>query len=283
MKLALNSALVFVPDGQPEEMALRRTTHMGIGAHQDDLEIMAAAGIFACFQHPEMWFTGVVTTNGSGSPRSGPYAQYDDAQMRKIRRAEQIKAAVVGEYTCIVQLDYPSSRVKSNLDRGPVEDLKLLLTAAKPGVIYTHNPIDKHPTHVATALRVIMACRELAHDGWAPDQFIGCEVWRDLDWLPDDHKIRMDISGHDNLQWAMLGVYDSQVCGGKRYDQATMGRRHANATYDESHGVDTSTGLAFGLDLMPLLRDPNLQPGQFIAPIINQFATEACTLVNALY
>ena len=52
---------------------------------------------------------------------------------------------------------------------------------------------------------------------------------------------------------SLLGVFDSQVCGGKRYDLATMGRRRANATYLASHGVDESTSLIFGMDLTPLM------------------------------
>ena len=67
-------------------------------------------------------------------------------------------------------------------------------------------------------------------------------MWRDLDWLMDADKVVFDVSAHENLQAALLGVFDSQICGGKRYDLATMGRRRANATYFASHGVDVSTG-----------------------------------------
>ena len=34
MKLYQDSGEIFIPDGQPVEIALARTTHMGIGAHQ---------------------------------------------------------------------------------------------------------------------------------------------------------------------------------------------------------------------------------------------------------
>jgi len=61
-------------------------------------------------------------------------------------------------------------------------------------------------------------------------------VWRDLDWLVDSDKAPFDVSEHENLQAALLGVFDSQIAGGKRYDLASMGRRRANATYFESHG-----------------------------------------------
>ncbi|MCK5428285.1 MAG: hypothetical protein KAI94_02380, partial [Anaerolineales bacterium] len=61
----LDTAEIFVPDNLPPEEALARTTHMAIGAHQDDLEIMAIDGILQCFQRKDRWFTGVVATNGS--------------------------------------------------------------------------------------------------------------------------------------------------------------------------------------------------------------------------
>ena len=55
-----------------------------------------------------------------------------------------------------------------------------------------------------------------------------------------------------------LEVFDSQICGGKRYDLATEGRRVANATYAASHGVDTATAFSYAMDLTPLIKDKNL-------------------------
>src|SRR3990170_4629582 len=66
MRLGVDTAEVFVPDGLPVEAALARTTHLGIGAHQDDLEIMAIHGILSCFHQKDHWFTGVVVTDGGG-------------------------------------------------------------------------------------------------------------------------------------------------------------------------------------------------------------------------
>lgn len=53
MKFKLDSAELFVPDGLPPREALARTTHMAVGAHQDDLEIMAVDGILLCFQRED--------------------------------------------------------------------------------------------------------------------------------------------------------------------------------------------------------------------------------------
>lgn len=277
----LDSAGIFVPDGDSPEAALARTTHMGIGAHQDDLEIMAIDGILKCFQLKDRWFTGVVVTNGSGSPREDLYGDYSDEEMRQVRAIEQNNAAVVGGYTAQVLLDYPSSAVKDGANKDPVEDIQQLLEAALPNTVYTHNLADKHATHVGVTLKVIEAIRNLP-SAKQPQQVFGCEVWRDLDWMVDDDKVAFDCSEHENLQAALLGVFDSQICGGKRYDLATMGRRRANATYFASHDVDVSTGMAFGMDLTPLIQDPNLDIITYIQSLMDRFATDVRDMIIKL-
>jgi LmbE family N-acetylglucosaminyl deacetylase len=273
MRLHRETAEVFVPDGSAAETALSRTTHLGISAHQDDLEIMAFPGILECFQRDDQWFTGVSVTDGSGSPRDGAYQDYTDRQMQLVRRAEQKKAAVVGEYSAQILLDHPSSAVKDPAGQAVVEDLQAVLRATHPATVYTHNLADKHDTHVAVALRVIQALRTL-EPAERPRKVYGCEVWRDLDWMADTQKVAFDVSAHENLQSALLGIYDSQIAGGKRYDLATMGRRRANATYFASHGVDTTTGTSFAMDLTPLIEDPNLPVGEFVQGFIDALRKE---------
>ena len=86
-------AEIFVPDGKPVAAALKRITHLGIGAHQDDLEFMAFQGILECHASKTKWFGGVTCTNGSGSSRVGKYKKFSDEQMMAVRRREQNKAA----------------------------------------------------------------------------------------------------------------------------------------------------------------------------------------------
>jgi hypothetical protein len=140
-------------------------------------------------------------------------------------------------------------------------------------VVYTHNFQDKHDTHVAVALRVIAALRRLPKDK-RPKKVIGCEVWRSLDWLCDKDKVVMPVDGHENLADALMGVFDSQICGGKRYDLATRGRRLANATYFESHAVDKNKALAWGMDMTPLLEKENLDPFDYTKSYIDRFTEE---------
>jgi len=273
MKLTNPGAEIFVPDGKPVDEALARATHMGIGTHQDDLEIMAYRGILECFGSSDKWFLGMTVTNGAGSPRDDLYADYTDEDMQKVRRAEQKKAAVVGEYAAVALLDYSSSAVKDPANRDVVEDIKRVVDAARPSVVYTHNLADKHDTHVAVALRVIQALRELPENA-RPKAVYGCEVWRDLDWMNDEDKVPLDVASHENLAAALLGIFDSQICGGKRYDLATVGRRRANATYHASHGTDVTTSLIFAMDLTPLIVDPKLDVQEYTAGYIRRFADE---------
>jgi LmbE family N-acetylglucosaminyl deacetylase len=273
MQLHVESSEVFVPSGEAVDAAIERATHMCVSAHQDDIEIMAYHGILECFGKPDKGFMGVVVTNGSGSPRDDLYADYTDEDMQRIRRAEQKKAAYVGEYCAQAFLDYPSGAVKDPANPDVVADIRQLLAAAKPRVVYTHNLADKHDTHVSVTLRLIQAIRELPRDA-RPEQVLGCEVWRDLDWLTDDDKVVLNVQAHENLAAALLGVFDSQICGGKRYDLATMGRRRAHATYYASHGVDESTSLGFAMDLTPLIRNDSLDPADYVAEFQKRFAEE---------
>lgn len=263
MKLRKEGAEVFVPDGMPVDEALGRTTHMGIGAHQDDLEIMAYHGILECFAMDDRWFTAVTCTNGSGSPRAGLYADYTDEEMMDVRRDEQKKAAVIGDYSIQFLLNYSSSEIRDPEEANPRADLVDILNASKPRFVYTHNFADKHTTHVGVVSRTVEAIREMdAAD--RPEKLYGCEVWRDLDWMPDEDKVEFDVEGHENLEMALLGVFDSQDCGGKRYDLASLGRRRANATYAESHETDVTDSMIFAMDLTPLIEDDELVPQDYV-------------------
>jgi LmbE family N-acetylglucosaminyl deacetylase len=278
MKFKRESAQIYVPDNLPIANALARTTHLAIGAHQDDLEIMAVEGILQCFQRDDRWFTGVVVTNGAGSARTGLYADYTDDQMRQVRIKEQIKAAVIGEYAAVILLDYPSSALKDGANRDPVEDIAAIIRAAQPEIVYTHNLADKHSTHIGVAVKVIEAIRSLPENE-RPARLVGCEVWRDLDWMMDADKVIFDTSAQEGLQNALVGVFDSQITGGKRYDVATMGRRKANATYFESHETDTKTGLNIGMDLTPLVADPALDMIDYVLSYIERFKEDVRTRI----
>jgi LmbE family N-acetylglucosaminyl deacetylase len=281
MKLTRPDAEIWAPDGETAERALARTTHMGVSAHPDDTEIMAMEGILAGFGNTERWFTAVIVTNGAGSPRDGLYAAFTDEQMQVVRRLEQKKAAMIGEYAAAVFLNHSSGAVKDPRNADPVEDLKTVFSVARPEIVYTHNLADKHDTHVAVALRTIAALRALPREQ-RPRKLYGCEVWRDLDWLVDQDKVVFRLDAHDNIAMALVSVFDSQVAGGKRYDLATMGRRRAHATYLESHAVDVAQYVSFAMDLTPLITDDTLDPHDYVQGFIRRFAEDVSARLKKL-
>ncbi len=267
-----------MPDGAPADQALARVTHLGIGAHQDDLEFMAFHGIEECHGRSDRWFGGVTCTDGAGSARSGKYAELTDAEMVELRKSEQRLASDVGEYGVMIQLGYTSAEAKNRSDEGLRNDLRGILEATKPEVVYTHNLADKHPTHIAVVLAVIDALRSLPKEV-RPRRMIGCEGWRDLDWLPDKEKVLMDVSGHEGLASKLAACFASQIEGGKRYDLAVAGRRAANATFSDPHATDRAGQVIVGMDLTPLIEDDSLDPASYAEQLLGRFRSE---VVSAL-
>jgi LmbE family N-acetylglucosaminyl deacetylase len=215
---------------------------------------MAFHGIRQCYEDPDLWFGGIICTGGGGSPRSGKYTSYSDEEMKQLRKKEQEKAAVLGKYSFVMQLDYPSSSVKDPQQQQLEEELAALLSDLNPQVVYTHNPADKHETHVGIFASVIHAIRRLPIRQ-RPGTVYGCEVWRDLDWMMDEDKIILEVHDEDGLGKRLIDVFDSQVEGGKRYDLAALGRRFANATFFQAHQTDASEEVVFAMDLTPLIAE----------------------------
>ena len=270
------AADIFIPDDIPVEEALARTSHLAIGAHSDDLEIMAYHGILDCYgyRRKDKWFTGVTATDGRGSSRSGPYLHCTDEEMAQIRQTEQRQAAMVGKYGAMLQLGYESDLIMENDGQTNLRmDVFNILEKSQPEIVYTHNPADKHDTHIAVLSAAIMAMRDLP-DEKRPKKVLGCEVWRDLDWMPDEEKVALDASHRENLANALVSIFDSQITGGKRYDRAAVGRRYANATFFNSGGKDRSEQLTFAMDLTPLINDPAIEVKAYVMEYIDKFKNE---------
>ena len=280
MKFSQSNADVFVANQASLPDALNRVTHLCVAAHQDDIEIMAYAGLAESRRRARAAFGGVVVTNGAGSPRIGKYADLTDEQMQSVRREEQRRAAQIGGYAVQLQLAHPSSQVKKKNDPAVVGDLKLIFAACRPEVLYLHQPADKHDTHVAVLARALDALRALPLEQ-RPVKVLGCEVWRDLDWLVDADKVALDASDDPKLALELLNVFDSQISGGKRYDLATMGRRSANATFHTSHATDRMSGITWAIDLTPLVRDEKLSMEDFIVAHIERLREDVLKRVRA--
>lgn len=266
----------FISDGTSAQEALARTTHLAIGAHSDDLEIMAYHGIVDCYgyRNTDKWFSGITVTDGRGSSRSGPYSDCTDEEMADIRKNEQRQAAMVGKYGAMIQLAYESDQIMQDDGQNHLrDDLSSVFDFCQPEIVYTHNPADKHDTHIAVLSAAIHVMRELPSEK-RPKRILGCEVWRDLDWMPDEDKVALDVSKRENLANALVGIFDSQITGGKRYDRAAVGRRYANATFFHAGGQDRIEQLTFAMDLTPLVEDSEMDVKGYVLNYIQKFRCE---------
>ncbi|MEC8691807.1 MAG: PIG-L family deacetylase [Verrucomicrobiota bacterium] len=266
----------FISDGTSAQEALARTTHLAIGAHSDDLEIMAYHGIVGCYGYrkTDKWFSGITVTDGRGSSRSGPYSDCTDEEMADIRKNEQRQAAMVGKYGAMIQLAYESDQIMQDDGQNHLrDDLSSVFDFCQPEIVYTHNPADKHDTHIAVLSAAIHVMRELPSEK-RPKRILGCEVWRDLDWMPDEDKVALDVSKRENLANALVGIFDSQITGGKRYDRAAVGRRYANATFFHAGGQDRIEQLTFAMDLTPLVQDSEMDVKGYVLNYIEKFRCE---------
>lgn len=280
MKFSQPSADLYAPGGKDPWAGLSSTTHLGIGAHADDLEILAFPGIAACVQHPKNRFSGIVVTDGAGAPRSGPFAQTSDVELIQLRRAEQRRAADLGHYASVIQLAHPSPAVRQSDRSALIGDLVKIFEAAQPQTLYLHNPADRHETHIAVLLACIEALRQLPESS-RPKEIYGCEVWGDLDWVPSSQVVRLPCPAPETLGTSLLDCFQSQIAGGKRYDRAALGRRYAQATFGNPNQPDSEQEIVLALDLRPLL-DTNLSLQNFLAPIFDLFRTQTLARIDKL-
>jgi LmbE family N-acetylglucosaminyl deacetylase len=251
LKLSRRGAEVFIPDGTSWEAACARVTHLVVAAHADDVELMAwhavlhAGGLGA-----------VIVTDGRGS---------------NTRLLEQKRAASLGNYAAVIWLDHASADVKRAAYPALASDLSAVLSAVRARLVYTHNPADRHDTHVAVALHTVQALRA---NPSSVERVLGCEVWRALDWLQAEDKVTLDVSAVEDRLMPLIGAFDSQIAGGKRYDLAAAGRKRANATFLDSHAIDRATAVEYAMDLTPLVRDPTLDVTRWTMQLVERFARD---------
>ncbi len=257
------------------EDALKKATHLGVGAHPDDLEILAGPGISECYQKSDRHFVGVVCTSGSGSPQFGE--ALSAKQLAEVRASEQLAAAEKGEYAAVVSLSLESSELKGPINRSLVEGLKNLLILMSPQVVYTHDLTDPHSTHLAVTLHLIQALRESSHQ---PQLFYGCEVWRSLSWLDHPHKYLLSVN-NATLISDLISCHKSQLHV-KPYHLATIGRMQANATFDNAYAENSADFTVAAMDLMPLIVDDQLKPESYLEFLISSFRNKSLSTLQSL-
>lgn len=285
MHLGSEAATILIPDAATLDEACARVTHLGIGAHPDDIELIAVQGVIAGRVNDARAFGAVVCADGAGGPRAGAYASLSDDQMRALRSREQAEAARLGRYGLMVQLGLPSSRIRGSKgrpgDETLVRDLTRVVEATRPATVYTHSLADRHETHVAVALATIAALRALPAP-IRPVQVYGCEVWGSLDWLEGDHRNRVAVGGHDDLCRSLIAAHASQLSSGKPYDVAALGRRAANATFDDAYSVDASDRVILAMDLTDLVQDEDADPVAFVEERLDRFRSSVLDRLRRL-
>ena len=265
----------------PKKRNNKPVKYLCICAHQDDNEIMAMDGVLKGIRSRNYSFALVVTAEGGGSARTGEFKDYTDEMMKAVRIKEQQEASEIGRYHSLYLLNYPSKDIKDKNNKDIVEEYKAIIKELRPEVIYTHSVLDKHHTHLGVAVKVIEAIRELDKE-YQPKVFYGCEVWRGLDWISDERKIGFDLSKNVKFQKKILDVFKSQIAGGKEYTKASLGRRYANATYFQSHSVDTYKLVNYGIDMMPLIKDKDLSIQAFALSFVDDLRNEISNELDRL-
>ncbi|HEY1289546.1 MAG TPA: PIG-L family deacetylase [Burkholderiales bacterium] len=250
LKLTRPGAEVFIPDGASWQAACARVTHLVVAAHADDVEIMAWHALL----HAER-LAAVIVTDGRDSAT---------------RLSEQKQAASRGRYAAVIWLDHASAEVKQPACPALAADLNAILAAVRTRWVYTHNPADRHDTHVAVALHTVRALRA---NPSSLERVLGCEVWRALDWLQPQDKVTLDVSSVEGRVMPLIRAFSSQLAA-KRYDLASAGRRRANATFLDPHAADQFTALEYAMDLTPLVRDPTLDIARWTLQHVERFAKD---------
>ena len=114
----------------------------------------------------------------------------------------------------------------------------------------------------------------LIRDEYRPEKFYGCEVWRGLDWVMDEDKVLLDTSNKPELALGLIKGFESQIDGGKRYDLAEIGRRHANVTFASSHEVDELESGNFAIDMTTWIEKDSLKPEEFFEKYLEKLKAD---------
>lgn len=251
---------IWTPDGRPLSAALADAQAVAVGVHADD--------IIVGFPHACVYGStcvDIVMTNGAGNVL--PPGVMSSAELVKIREDEEIEFARQAGFAAVALLGFSSAQLKNAADAGPTEALADLLRKATPAVVFTHSPLDGHPSHLAGLARLLGAY-ELMPRHHQPKQLLGGEVWQSLSALPAGLVHSKPIANIEHLT-KLVKVYESQNSA-QRYDVGLPGRWRANATFANPHQSCRADGVALYVDLTPLLGQPPTALFDFVDNIYEQ-------------
>lgn len=188
---------------------------LGIGAHPDDLEILAGGTLARYVEKGHEIVMGVVTDGSAGSK------EHPTEELRKIRRREaektanMLKAELIwlGEADELV-FDNEKTRLK----------LVDLIRQARPDLILTHDPFDYHPDHEIVSRAVFRASfvstlqniksQEPPHDKLTPIYYF--DTLAGLNFRPNEF---VDITDVLEIKLKMMSNHESQVKWLKDHDK----------------------------------------------------------------
>ena len=223
-----------------------------ICAHPDDCELMAIDGIQRGYRATKYTFACVVTTDGMDSERCGRYLKMTDKRMVNILMNEEKKAASIGRYNSVYFMNYSSEEARSQENEDIINEYVEIIKELKPRVVYTHSLLDRHPTHVAVAIKVINALRTMKK-GDQPKVLYGCESERNLEWVDESKIVTFNVSKNMRLQRQLISVHKSQNLA-RDYVNAAMGRRFVNAVFNKVETKKNAKLTAKAINMTTLLR-----------------------------
>jgi LmbE family N-acetylglucosaminyl deacetylase len=238
---------LFIQGDGEEDLSLG--THLAIGAHPDDLEIMAGPLIEECLEDARKKLVGVVCTHGVSDSFLSENSKPLISKKIDVRRTEQLKAAELGGYFAVVQLGHSSGAVKDTSFSLLKEQLTALINTIKPQTVYTHNPFDRHQTHRAIFRNVFETLKD-SH--YSPEEFLGCEVWRGLDWIDSEKKRALSIKNPAFIE-KLISCFSSQQDSQRDYALGLRSRLKANQTFNDAYNFLESDHILYALDLKHLL------------------------------
>lgn len=243
-----------------------------ICAHPSDCEIMAIDGIQRGYRAKKYTFAAVITTDGSDSERNGKLQKASNRRIASMRMSEQKKAATLGRYNSVYFMNYKPEQARNQEDEDIVNEYVEIIKELKPRIIYTHSILDRDPTHVAVAVKVINALRKLRKTQM-PALLYGCEVWRDLDWVDPSKVVSFDVSHNIRLQKQLIMVHKSQNLS-RDYLNAAVGRRYVNATFSKSEKKKEAKLTSRAINMTTLLRRKEFPIKRFAMSFIDDLYSE---------
>lgn len=240
----------WTPAGSNIQSALAKANSIAVVAHADDALIMlpdqatAVGGTSGLIE--------ILVTDGAGSVL--PPGCRTQSELVALREHEEIRVAQRAGFGGVIFLRASSATVRDTGERRVTQSIAAILACTHPEILVTHNPFDRHPTHLAVLARVLDAICRVPRRAW-PLRLLGGEVWGGLDFLPAEIVQAHDISAQIETIGELMRLYETQNIN-QHYDLGAVGRYLSHATFHSSHARNEAVAMALTIDMTALLGRP---------------------------